>query len=89
MNTFTPGPWKVLAGTIIETDDHDEKWIATVPEIPFYETRANARLIAAAPELLESCEKLLGAIECWIANPEDVVANARAAIAKAKGEEPK
>ena len=49
--------------------------------------KANARLIAAAPELLEALEGLL------VVSPHDTpeaynyVSNARAAIAKAKGEE--
>jgi hypothetical protein len=54
----TPGPWKVLGGTIIENNNEDEL-IATVPEgfedsARFDRTRANATLIAAAPELLEA-----------------------------------
>ena len=44
---------------------------------------ANASLIAAAPDLLEALEDLLG----WqTLAPDDVVAAARAAIAKARGE---
>lgn len=48
------------------------------------EFQANARLISAAPELLEFAEE-------WIANQGDddnyMTAKARAAIAKAKGEQ--
>lgn len=46
------------------------------------EVKANARLIAAAPELLEACQSICGVFE----GQEDVpryVAKARAAIAKA------
>lgn len=57
------------------------------------EARANARLIAAAPDLLEACEILTeaqrradagehGGFGCYV----DAVDKARAAIAKAKGE---
>jgi hypothetical protein len=43
----------------------------------------DARLIAAAPDLLEALEDMLG----WqTLAPDDVVAAARAAIAKARGE---
>jgi len=51
------------------------------------ETKANARLIAAAPELLEAlaaCEAALTAEGGWTST----IKLARAAIAKAKGETP-
>lgn len=50
------------------------------------EARANARLIAAAPDLLEACERLLR----WAGWPhaEKDIELARAAIAKAKGVTP-
>ena len=53
--THTPGPWYVLSGTIIRSKDRG--FIASTPaaNIPtFEEDRANARLIAAAPDLLEA-----------------------------------
>jgi hypothetical protein len=47
----------------------------------------NARLIAAAPDLLEACEALLEAYEFTIAPMHsEAIDKARAAIAKAKGE---
>lgn len=49
------------------------------------EDRANARLIAAAPELLAALEELVGWQTCV---PDAVVEAARAAIAKATGEQP-
>jgi len=54
------------------------------------ETKANARLIAAAPELLEALESLvMASAHCgesgWLGD-YDPWENARAAIAKAKGE---
>ena len=52
--THTPGPWEVIGGTVIHAEI-EEIIIATVPEenavLRFNETRANARLIAAAPEM--------------------------------------
>jgi len=59
--TFTPGPWEIQdagPGTIrglrfrVVTD---EKIIAKTSD-GLEEARANARLIAAAPELLEQCK---------------------------------
>jgi hypothetical protein len=54
------------------------------------ELLANARLIAAAPELLEACLRLVGSLGVMTEDPDndgDIVF-ARAAIAKAKGESP-
>jgi len=47
------------------------------------EAIANARLIAAAPDLLEALEKI---VFDWDGEPEDMI-DARAAIAKAKGKD--
>ena len=57
------------------------------------EDRANARLVAAAPELLERCKMALADAEAAIANPSEVVdynwpsiaEDLRAVIAKADG----
>lgn len=51
-------------------------------------TTANAYLIAAAPDLLAACEKLVARIESdieWTGNLTDEGDAGRAAIAKAKG----
>jgi len=80
-NGHTPGPWSI---------DKEERWVIhepegksgtlVVPEIYLDddEAIANARLIAAAPELLEALECLLKA------GHDDVRAMALAAIAKAR-----
>ena len=53
------------------------------------ELAANARLIAAAPELLEALEAVLPDLEHYVAThgpgPDKRLAAARAAIAKARG----
>jgi hypothetical protein len=46
------------------------------------ETEANARLIAAAPDLLEALQAMLS-----VGQPEGLAEKARAAIAKAEGQE--
>lgn len=80
----TPGPWEV-AGTEIWAGSkritmgrgaHDEKEAAV--------RNANARLIAAAPELLQACQRALH----WIRPLADPDAEfIREAIAKATGKE--
>ena len=54
--THTPGPWKVLGGTVIIAGPSD-KMIASTPQLSFYETRANANLIAAAPDMLKGLRR--------------------------------
>lgn len=86
--SHTPGPWR--ADRNVEGDweihaatEHSELsfWIATVhAETPKEQTEANARLIAAAPELLEIARRALEYA------PNEIEANkCRAAIAKAEG----
>ena len=75
---YTPGPWYI---DVIHVMSRSGKFVATVPGYRGHE--ANASLIAAAPELLEALEELLG----WqTLAPAEAVEAARAAIAKAGGE---
>lgn len=86
--TFTPGPWtyKATAG------DHD---FSVYPESTGRDValvrdfnEANARLIAAAPELLEAAREYLRAVVNTYGQPPhlDRVANSlKYAIAKAEG----
>lgn len=96
MNNHTPCPWEMG-----ETDAYhrpcikigkQEKWEATLSVAPVLESRANARLIAAAPEMFEALiavDKVLN--EHFGITSEDIPGNSihdqvRSAIAKAKGE---
>lgn len=54
------------------------------PTVPSEETRANARLIAAAPDLLEACEAAL-AVHDHFKETTPTTLKLRAAIAKASG----
>lgn len=63
--SFTPGPWvfaygSVYKGTFETLTDHNSLRIALMdrnePQTQPTERDANARLIAAAPELLAACE---------------------------------
>lgn len=51
------------------------------------EALANARLISAAPDLLEACELLLIYLGDWNDMEDETCAAARRAIAKARGQE--
>ena len=100
--THTPGPWQAINDWEIRARDFGSINIADIRWNGHNEKhgRANARLIAAAPELLESLEAALARIECeWPdgrdgrgASPRtpglirDCKAQVHAAIAKARGE---
>lgn len=82
----TPSPWSLeKVGddfSVVNREHEGDDWdIATV-----HSTEANARLIAAAPELLEALEIMLKYAESYLA-PSDgpIFETARAAIAKARG----
>ena len=90
-SAHTPGPWLISyhheGGTQIAIDDEPgmqgerDYDLATVTHGDPDELEANARLIAAAPELLEAL------IRCEACTTNDEVGRqARAAIAKALGE---
>jgi|SRR5690554_926960 len=97
----TPGPW-IVDGTVIRGDaDHIGRTVSVACTLNVawpYGRRAikeqpyNARLIAAAPELLEAlimcCQSMSSVLPDF--NPFDQAAydKARAAIAKATGEAP-
>lgn len=93
----TPGPWRVGdAGATVfgpKTEAPSPVRIATVTNnaIPSDAQRANARLIAAAPELLDACEEAIAeahrlneAAGYTVFNPT-AFGMMRQAIAKAQG----
>ena len=90
MNKHTKGPW-----TATKHDQHwvrvnvtikagGNMWVAFMPDEDKEEKMANARLMAAAPELLEALESLLEQTRQYGHTAE--IKAAEAAIAKAKGE---
>jgi hypothetical protein len=95
----TPGPWHISGSTIKGPHPKDpQNRLRIVAQAVFDkgtwidETRANARLIAAAPDLLQVVEDALmifefGDDDKTVATPY-WVARARAAIAKATGSTP-
>ena len=88
--THTPGPWELMRGCtlwggmdlkMVEHQDEDGEWRTLTRlecDLP------NARLIAAAPDLLGSLEDMLAVLEARGADGP-AMDRARAAIAKAKG----
>lgn len=102
-NKHTPGPWlmdrnNVHTGTIATVhhclgndwaDIWSDKWMETGMGEEVQE--ANARLITAAPELLEALAEALAFCEANTFGGDDaaaLIAKARAAIAKATGNTP-
>jgi len=82
-NQHTPGPWRAK-GHCIETEEYSFNWVASVQTSNVPEWEANARLIAAAPDLLEACQRALA--EAVADDQDEWFANMRAAIAKATGQ---
>lgn len=84
--THTPGPWKYDPKTgLVAHDEYDEIGFSAVATIhqPYEATperQANARLIAALPDLLEALESIVD--DTW-SNTAEMRKLARAAIAKA------
>lgn len=90
MNTqkHTPGPWTLAGGITGQDENGMRSPIATISNS--WRNReiddANARLIAAAPELLEALRNISSVFEVMVGNKKsDVLASARCAIAKAEG----
>lgn len=93
MSTHTPGPWEQINniyGTSRLAIMHETGII--VAEITDWPDTAiadaNARLIAAAPDLLDALGRLLHMAEEGSMPGPNTLAQARAAIAKAKGDQP-
>ena len=91
MSKHTPGPWTVrYAGTAVVYGDQQIAIIPTRVDGYDAEQQANARLIAAAPEMLRVLHALVGAPPEFGENgvckltTREVVDMARAAIAKAE-----
>lgn len=87
---FTPGPWWARESSSLRREGHaivdadGGKLALTLPPGTHAEELANARLIAAAPELLGGIEDLLHQIEQGGGGIADT-SLAREAIQKAKG----
>jgi hypothetical protein len=90
MSDHTPGPWEVgqYGNSFIVTAKANSYDVAVVRNIGNEDNEANARLIAAAPELLAALQRYMEvcpADEDTTAAFQEAANNARAAIAKATG----
>ena len=94
MADYTPGPWRAAA-KMVSVDSVPIAETIAGRLIDYHEAEANARLMAAAPDLLAALEVALNDFdtwgEVWQSDDDDGVnfpaVNAiRAAIAKARGE---
>jgi hypothetical protein len=94
MSEHTPGPWTAYCRDVNHEEgkpwpkDQFLQWEVSGPEVPdgrgeFYE--ADARLVAAAPELLEALQFMLDSeVNGWDILPAQE--RAKAALSKARGE---
>ncbi len=91
MSKHTPGPWTHGPESRDICGPDDESVASAATWRPESEEVANARLIAAAPELLAALETLLTAVDDAVdveaqASWQGAATDAEIAIAKAKGE---
>lgn len=88
MSKHTPRPWVLDAGISSNVVLIDSKATnGAVGEIVDCRNRADAILIAAAPDLLEALTLLVAGIENSVSDTYIPLVKARAAIAKATGEQ--
>lgn len=89
----TPGPWEMINLNVYHNYPTGQKVADCYVKKPFGvydagECEANARLIAAAPDLLEACKSALELIQvCTVYKDMSTAKELMAAIAKAEGEE--
>lgn len=85
---FTPGPWKLghdMFGAVhVYTEDGDRITNDRMTGGSFW--RANAALIAAAPELFSVLQTIVNEYDDAALLPDDID-DARVALAKARGED--
>lgn len=84
----TPGPWK-LRTTLSSRPEiiGGNRILAEVIVYEFPETKANAHLISAAPDLLEACIHSLGLLATYAPKEIETLNELRQTIAKAEGKD--
>ena len=88
MSKHTPGPWAIYVNApsdiVIRKMSKDGYELCAIARVS--SGYANARLIAAAPELLEALERIAASDPTHTHFATLAISEARAAIAKATGE---
>ena len=84
MSKRTSGPWEARPSVVLNDDIVYWSVFANGSFINPFGTKADASLMAAAPDLLEALEEVM---KYGMNTYPEVVKQARAAIAKARGEE--
>ena len=88
MSKHTPGPWKAVnqtTSTLLKQDSPQGRYLFSLKEYPgIPESEANARLIAAAPDLLAFVEEVVRTYEGF-SYPPRMADEARALLAKVRG----
>ena len=88
MSTHTPGPWSVKGthyGDQFRAESIEPNICEMVSSRSPEETTANARLIAASPDLYEALREIIAEWDARDLNDTGGIALARAALAKAEG----
>ena len=89
MSKHTPGPWKIVDAwnyyMVEGQNDEEIIWQDGPYQTPTI-NKANACLIAAAPDLLKALEEISLCSQNSMSSKDECGRIARAAIAKAKGE---
>ena len=84
--TYTQGEWK-QKGLSIEVDNRGVICKVLTPQSGgTFNASANARLIAAAPDLLDACEAVAYDMQAWKDGENIALDKVRAAIRAAEGE---
>lgn len=89
MNDYTKGPWGIMKGDhgpMIFSGECGRGVAMLARQVTTAEREANARLIAATPDLLDVAEMVLALAA--VDTPVELIKAATAAIAKATGEQP-
>lgn len=91
--THSQGPWEATGWNNLTVNTAAGNTIVAIAGgdgnnmgVPKEEMQANARLIAASPEMLEALELMLGTFEYPSNTSNPAVVAAKAAVSKAKGE---